>query len=206
MRKAIQTLDRFLLLLLLAFLMPIAASAQTTSFTFQGRLTDGGTPATGNYDLQFALFDSAAAGAQIGATQTVNTVAVSAGSFAVQLDFGVNAFPGATRFLEIGARPAGGGSFTILSPRQQISSTPYAIRTLSATTADTATNATKFNGLEPTSFVQSDINGNVGIGTTTPLSKLTVQTANSNYGFTQTDGNIRVGSYVGGSQSGAFGG
>src|SRR5437868_1744111 len=35
-----------------------AAFAQTTSFTYQGRLTDGGTAANGNYDLQFVLFDA----------------------------------------------------------------------------------------------------------------------------------------------------
>ena len=35
--------------------------AQTSTFTYQGRLTDGGTPATGIYDLQFLLFDSASA-------------------------------------------------------------------------------------------------------------------------------------------------
>ena len=28
--------------------------AQTSSFTYQGRLTDGGTAANGNYDVQFA--------------------------------------------------------------------------------------------------------------------------------------------------------
>ena len=66
---------------------------------------------------------------------------VSAGVFTVQLDFGVNAFPGANRFVEIGVRPAGGGSFTTLAPRQQISSSPYAIRTLSAATADALSSA-----------------------------------------------------------------
>src|SRR5205807_10279948 len=44
---------------------------------YQGRLTDGGTAANGNYDLQFALFDSPSGGTQIGSTQTLNTVAVS---------------------------------------------------------------------------------------------------------------------------------
>src|SRR5690348_13219453 len=126
----------FVLGLLLAPLLAGAARAQTTSFTYQGRLTDGDNPASGNYDLQFALFDASSGGGQIGSTQTKNSVGVSAGIFTVALDFGVSAFPGANRFLEIGVRPAGGGSFTILSPRQQISSTPYAIRTLSATTAD----------------------------------------------------------------------
>jgi len=111
-------------------------SAQTSSFTYQGRLTDGGTAASGNYDLQFALFDSLSGGAQVGSTQTLNTVAVSSGVFTVSLDFGASAFNGANRFLEISARPAGSGTFTLLSPRQQITSTPYAVRSLNATTAD----------------------------------------------------------------------
>src|SRR3989454_4591967 len=118
-----------------------AALGQTTSFTYQGRLTDGGTPANGNYDLQFALFDSLSGGAQVGSTQTINTVAVSNGVFTVSLDFGANAFTGASRFLEISARPTG-GSFTLLTPRQQVTSTPYAIRSANASSADTATNAT----------------------------------------------------------------
>src|SRR5439155_1204972 len=128
-------------LVLLALFMPAAVFAQTTSFTYQGRLTEGGTPANNTYDLQFALFDSLVGGNQIGATQTLSTVAVTGGVFNVQLDFGVNAFPGANRFLEIGVRPTGGSSFTVLSPRQQISSTPYAIHTLSATTADALSSA-----------------------------------------------------------------
>ena len=113
-----------------------AALAQSSSFTYQGRLTDGGTSANGNYDLQFALWDSLGGGTQVGSTQTLNTVAVSNGVFTVSLDFGANAFPGASRFLEIGARPSGGGSFTLLSPRQQITSTPYAVRSLNASSAD----------------------------------------------------------------------
>ena len=113
-----------------------AAYCQSTSFTYQGRLTDGGTAASGNYDLQFALFDSLSGGAQVGSTQTLNTVAVSNGVFTVSLDFGASAFNGASRFLEISARPSGAGSFTLLTPRQPITSTPYAVRSLNATTAD----------------------------------------------------------------------
>src|SRR2546425_5276256 len=121
-----------------------AALAETTTFTYQGRLTDSGTPANGNYDLQFALFDSLSGGTQIGSTQTLSTVSVSSGAFTVQLDFGAAAFPGANRFLEISVRLAGGGSFTTLSPRQQITSEPYAIRSKStdmATTADALSSA-----------------------------------------------------------------
>src|SRR5258705_1728058 len=104
---------------LLLVLSALVASAQTTSFTYQGRLTDGGTAATGNYDLQFALFDALSGGAQVGTTQSKPNIAVSAGIFTVQLDFGANAFPGANRWLEISTRLTGAPAFTILSPRQQ---------------------------------------------------------------------------------------
>jgi hypothetical protein len=135
------------------------ALAQTTSFTYQGRLTDGGNAANGSYDLQFALFDSSSGGTQIVSTLTRSSVAVSGGVFSVLLDFGVNAFPGADRFLEISARLSGSGSFTLLSPRQQITSTPYAIRSANATTADTATgattatNATQLGGVAASQYV-----------------------------------------------------
>ena len=83
------------------------ALGQTSSFTYQGRLTDSGTAANGNYDVQFAIFDSLSGGTQIGSTQTLNTVAVTGGVFTVSLDFGASSFNGANRFLEISARPSG---------------------------------------------------------------------------------------------------
>src|SRR5260370_19913832 len=92
---------RVSLLVMLFTLGAVTALAQISVFTYQGRLTDGGTPANGNYDLQFALFDAVSGGTQIGATQTSSNVSVSAGIFSVPLDFGANAFPGANRFLEI---------------------------------------------------------------------------------------------------------
>jgi hypothetical protein len=128
---------------LLVLFSVTVAPAQTTSFTYQGRLTDGGTPATANYDLQFTLWDALSGGTQQAqpspVTVTRTSVLVTGGIFSVQLDFGVSAFPGADRFLEIGVRPAGVGSFTTLTPRQPITSTPYAIRSLNASSADAVT-------------------------------------------------------------------
>src|SRR5947207_5398284 len=46
-----------LFMLLCLFAGAGAVFPQTSSFIYQGRLTDGGTAANGNYDLQFALFD-----------------------------------------------------------------------------------------------------------------------------------------------------
>ena len=122
---------------LVLLLSASVVSAQNTSFTYQGRLSDSGIAANGNYDLQFALFDSLASGAQVGSTQTISSVSVNGGIFTVSLDFGAGAFPGANRWLQISARLSGTQTFTTLSPRQQISSTPYAVRSLVASSADT---------------------------------------------------------------------
>jgi hypothetical protein len=117
------------------------AYAQTTEFTYQGQMTNSSTPATGVFDFEFALFDTAFGGAQIGSTLTRSGVSVNAGIFSVNLDFG-QAFPGGTRFLEIRVRQSGGGSYTLLSPRQPVSSAPYSIKSLNADSAQTAVNAT----------------------------------------------------------------
>jgi hypothetical protein len=135
------SINRSPLLLLAVLFSAGTAIGQTTAFTYQGQLSDAGALANNSYDLRFALFDSTAGGAQIGSNQDVPGVPVKDGVFTVQLDFGVNAFPGANRFVEIAVKPAGTGSFTTLAPRQQISSSPYAIRTLSAATADALSGA-----------------------------------------------------------------
>jgi len=120
-------------------------AAQTTSFTYQGRIAAGGVAASGNYDFQFTLWDSIAGGTQQPQPSpimvTKSGVNVVNGAFTTLLDFGANSFPGADRFLEIGVRPSGGNTFTGLSPRQQILGTPYAVRSASAAVADGLSNA-----------------------------------------------------------------
>jgi hypothetical protein len=124
-------------IILLIVFTPIAL-AQSTAFTYQGRLNDNSQLANGNYDFEFRLFDAVVAGTQHGATVAVTGVAVTGGIFTVGLDFGACAscFNGASRFLEIRVKPSAGATFTTLSPRQQITSTPYAIKSLNAATAD----------------------------------------------------------------------
>jgi hypothetical protein len=99
-----------------------------TGFTYQGRLVDNGSLANGSYDIQFSLFDSAAAGTQIGPTVTYNDVAISQGLFSVELDFGTGAFGGGGRWLVIAIRPgSSAGAYTLLSPRQKLSPAPSAM-------------------------------------------------------------------------------
>ena len=110
---------------------PSTAAAQNTVFTYQGRLTDSGSPADGSYDLTFAVWDAASGPSQLGSTLTNLNVRVSNGLFTVALDFGAGVFNGGERWLEIGVRTNGDtGGFAGLSPRQQITATPYAVRAL----------------------------------------------------------------------------
>ncbi|MDX6711804.1 MAG: hypothetical protein QOH96_2820 [Blastocatellia bacterium] len=113
------------------------AFGQTSTFTYQGRLTDAGSAASGPFEMQFKLFDDPTAGTQQPQPGPItiqftggSAVTVTAGVFTVQLDFGPSAFPGAARYLEIGVRHPGDPTFTTLSPRQQMTSSPYAIRSL----------------------------------------------------------------------------
>ena len=131
--------SRGLLSFLLALVLMGAAYAQGTAFTYQGRLTDSGNPADGVFDMQFKLFDTptVGAGAQQGSTLTNSTVQVTNGVFTVELDFSAGVFTGAARFLEIGIRPAGSAEpYTVLSPRQAVTSAPYAIKSNVAASAD----------------------------------------------------------------------
>jgi hypothetical protein len=117
----------------------LASHAQSTSFTYQGRLQDGGAPVTGPQDFEFRLFNAASGGAQHGLTVTLDDLGVTNGLFTATLDFGAN-FPGADRFLQIAVRPgASTGLYTPLNPRQPIRSTPYAIQAANATAAGTVT-------------------------------------------------------------------
>ena len=112
-----------------------AAFAQTTVFTYQGKLTDTGTPQAA-YQMRFEIYDAPAGGNQTGATITNPSVAVMMGVFTVRLDFGAAVFDGADRYLDIAVRKTSGEIWTILTPRQQISSAPYSIKSMFSLTAD----------------------------------------------------------------------
>src|SRR5262249_38511237 len=77
-----------------------SASAQSTAFTYQGQLKNGGAPANGSYDMTFRLFDADAAGNQVGADVPISGVPVTNGLFTTTVDFG-SAFSGSPLWLEI---------------------------------------------------------------------------------------------------------
>jgi hypothetical protein len=107
------------------------AFAQGNAFTYQGRFTDNGSAYTGNAEFQFTLWDAATGGNQMATTNPEDTLAaVTNGLFTVSLDFGSAAFDGADRWLEIKARTSI-GVFTLLTPRQAVTASPYAMFALS---------------------------------------------------------------------------
>ena len=124
----------WLMLLALSTLnfQPSTASAQGTAFTYQGQLQNNGSPASGTYNLTFSLFDTNTSGVAVAGPVTNNGVIVSNGLFTVLIDFGPGVFTGETNWLEIAVETNRASTFTTLTPRQQLTPTPYAIYAESA--------------------------------------------------------------------------
>jgi hypothetical protein len=149
------------------------ALAQGTAFTYQGQLMNAGAAANGNYDLQFALFNSLVQGSQSGSSLIVSNLPVSAGLFTTTLDFGAGVFNGSNYWLEIAVRTNGNGNFTTLCPRQSVTPAPYAIfsgNAASALEAEFAAVAASVPagailGIIPTTALPSNIvtNGQQGV-------------------------------------------
>ncbi len=136
-----------------------------TAFTYQGRLTQSGGPVNGTCDIEFRLFDDAAAGAQIGSTQTKTNVTVTNGVFTVALDFGATAFNGDARWLAISVRcPAGSGSYTALSPRQPLTPAPYALALPGLRTQPNATSPNLIGGFSGNSMTNGVVGSAIGGG------------------------------------------
>jgi hypothetical protein len=133
------------------------------NFTYQGRLTESNASASGAFDFQFRLFDAESGSTQIGSTQTLSAVNVSSGIFTVGLDFGLNSFTSARRFLEIAVKRPADASYTTLSPRQALSPVPYASYSERASIAENATNAAQLNYVPGWRYIAKDANGNVTI-------------------------------------------
>jgi trimeric autotransporter adhesin len=138
----------------------LVSHAQSTEMTYQGQLQISSAPANGTFDFEFVLYDSPGGGSPIGPANPRASVPVANGIFSVNLDFGLG-FPGATRYLEIRVRPSGGGSFTTLSPRQAVTSTPYTIKSLSADNAVNANNATTANSAVTATNFTGNLAGDV---------------------------------------------
>lgn len=156
MEKSLKKTDTLNLAARAAFLTLIVFSttlfAQNTSFTYQGKLADGGNAANGSYDMQFKIYDT---GTLLGSLVR-DDVQVTGGTFSVMLDYGAGVFyANSARFLEIGVRPgASNGEYTPILPRQELNPVPYSIQSARASKAE---DAEKLGGQPPTKFLRNDI-------------------------------------------------
>jgi hypothetical protein len=138
-----QYVKKFALCLFIGLISVVAVPSQTTDFTYQGRLTSSSLPANSVYEIEFKLYDALTGGSLLGTR--MREVMVTSGIFTVQLDFPPSLFDGANRFLEIGVRPGGNPNpFTVLSPRQPITSAPYSLRSL---------NTSQLGGIDANQYV-----------------------------------------------------
>ena len=155
--------------------------AQTTQFTYQGRLTDGTIPPTGTYQMQFTLYASLADDDPIGSTITDSSVDVTQGVFTVRLAIDVaDAFNGDPRWLAIAVKRAADPDYTALNPRQPLTSAPYAIKSLNASAADLAEDSTKLGGRDASEYIITTVgpappqSGNFNVSGTGTLGSLAV--------------------------------
>jgi hypothetical protein len=116
---------------LLGFSLAIAFHSRAeqvgTAFTYQGQLKQNGVPVNGTADIEFTFWNAFENGDSLGDLSYLEVEVVD-GLFTVALDVGPNMFDGNARWLEVAVRyPAGAGSYTLLTPRQQITPTPYAL-------------------------------------------------------------------------------
>ena len=165
---------------------PLASDAQPNTFTYQGRLDVGGSPASGVFDLQFDLMSAASGAASLGGEQTIEDVAVTNGLFTVQISSSAAAFDGSDRWIELRVRPGTNtGAFSTLTPRQPITSAPYAIRAANV-------DAAGISGAIPDAGLIGGYNSPVSFGNAANVFNGTFY------------GNYYGLSFVGGSFSGAF--
>ncbi len=155
-----------------------------TTFTYQGRLTEGGEPAAGTVELIFRLYDE-----QVGGTPLKGGVLVAEdfeigddGRFTIDLDFG-DLFTGEPRWLEIVVNE------TTLAPRQPIMAAPHAMVATTATNVPTTAIVGSYEGINSVGTLDSlNVSGNTGLGTVNPAAKLHIVGSDNN----GTDAAVRI--------------
>ncbi|MDB6025542.1 MAG: hypothetical protein JWM68_1765 [Verrucomicrobiales bacterium] len=192
-----------IVVLLLSF---VVGYGQPTAFTYQGKLNENGNPANGLYEFQFTLYDVLAGpGSYTSGSVTNAGVTVTNGLFTTSVDFGAdtNAFPQqGSRYLEIGVRTnASVGTFTILSTRQRITSTPYAIvaGTVSATGVIGSFSTLGASTVNATTVTATSISGSLNatnLSGTIPDGRLSASVALVNANQTFSGSNTFTGSIV----------
>jgi hypothetical protein len=99
-----------------------------TKFNYQGEVIYNGSPANGDFDVRFKLFNALTGGSELIASD--QTITIVDGLMNAELDFGDAVFDGQPLWLEILIEQPTIPGFFILSPRVAINNAPYAIQSL----------------------------------------------------------------------------
>jgi N-acetylneuraminic acid mutarotase len=121
----------------------IVIDATAESIFYQGRLTDSGSLASGNYDFQFLHKEAATGGNTVGEALKLS-LPVQGGVFSTSLSWSPSLFPGSARWIEVQVRPTPAGGSSVASSeapyavleRQRVHSTPYSFRSLTSATVE----------------------------------------------------------------------
>ena len=97
-----------------------AALAHADSFTYHGRLQDGGTPANGRYDIQLTLYSKQSGGSVLAGPVTLYGVSVANGNFSTNVDFGPMTPMTSQGWVDVKVSPAGNNAFVALDNRSPV--------------------------------------------------------------------------------------
>jgi len=172
--------------------VPVQAAPVGTAFTYQGQLKQDGVPANGRFDFRFSL-QTTQFGVVLPAPQCRRGVTVVNGLFTTDVEFPAGTFVGPPFSLQVHVKtfnpneifdctPNTFDPFTAVGPPQPIQPTPYALHALSAPPGSSLDAP---DG-SPIDALVVDAEGNVGIGTLVPISKLQVA------GDIRSDGTIGI--------------
>lgn len=149
-----------------------AAAPIGSAINYQGRLTESGGPAQGEFDMRFTLFDANVGGSPVGPTLVFDGVGANPdpitivdGLFNVALDFGMAAYSGQSLWINVELRRHALGGYVPLSPRQGLSPAPFALFALNGAGGLWTSQGTA---------IANANSGNVGIGDDDPLAFLHV--------------------------------
>ncbi len=139
----------YTVLALLLISQLLHAQNVNTGFTYQGELLENGQAVNGSFDFKVDVFTVFSGGTGFVSPLEYTSIPVSKGIFTLNnVDFGDLIFlSNDNLWLEVSVRPAGAATYTVLSPRQKIETTPYAVRASESDFALSSTTASKANDL-----------------------------------------------------------